>query len=100
MFHFRRAGEVMLNVLKAHVAAYKAIKALPGGDQHSEQLLHLPCMVARCPGVCTRCCKAFAVTCMPPGFFTAPLSVQVGLPLGNILHGLECDPSIYADRQI
>eukprot|EP00891_Asterochloris_glomerata_P004153 jgi/Astpho2/4153/fgenesh1_pg.00063_%23_126_t len=40
MFHFRRAGEVMLNVLKAHVAAYKAIKALPGGDKVQVGLTH------------------------------------------------------------
>eukprot|EP00877_Chromochloris_zofingiensis_P014278 jgi/Chrzof1/9103/Cz03g36040.t1 len=41
MFRFVTAGRVLLNMLRAHVAAYKAIKALPGGEQYQVGITHM-----------------------------------------------------------
>ena len=52
------------------------------------------------------CCNWYAPRLLRlvawPNNFNRPLlpSVQVGVPLGHVLHGLDCDQSIYADRQV
>jgi hypothetical protein len=35
------AGEALLNMLRAHTAAYRAIKALPGGERHKVSYLKI-----------------------------------------------------------
>lgn len=37
------SGQVLLNHLRAHTAAYRAIKALPGGEQHKVWVCLPPC---------------------------------------------------------
>jgi beta-glucosidase/6-phospho-beta-glucosidase/beta-galactosidase len=41
MFNLKLAGIVLLNMLRAHTAAYNAIKAMPGGDRHKIGLTHM-----------------------------------------------------------
>eukprot|EP00879_Flechtneria_rotunda_P000936 GHRR01001065.1.p1 GENE.GHRR01001065.1~~GHRR01001065.1.p1 ORF type:complete len:381 (+),score=71.01 GHRR01001065.1:157-1299(+) len=41
MLGFTTAGIALLNMLRAHTAAYNAIKALPGGERHKIGLTHM-----------------------------------------------------------
>lgn len=41
MFSFKTAGVVLLNMMRAHTAAYRAIKAMPGGDKHKIGMTHM-----------------------------------------------------------
>ncbi|KAF6258060.1 glycoside hydrolase superfamily [Scenedesmus sp. NREL 46B-D3] len=41
MLGLQTAGEALLNMLRAHTAAYRAIKALPGGERHKIGLTHM-----------------------------------------------------------
>lgn len=51
IFNLVGSGRVMLNILKAHTATYRALKALPGGQQAQVwpcwvELLPCPCYPA------------------------------------------------------
>ncbi|WIA39927.1 hypothetical protein OEZ86_013361 [Tetradesmus obliquus] len=41
MLGLETAGRALLNMLRAHTAAYRAIKALPGGERHKVGLTHM-----------------------------------------------------------
>ncbi|KAK9840609.1 hypothetical protein WJX81_004313 [Elliptochloris bilobata] len=40
LLHFKEAGEVLLNLLRSHAAAYRALKAMPGGDKIKVGICH------------------------------------------------------------
>jgi beta-glucosidase/6-phospho-beta-glucosidase/beta-galactosidase len=43
MLGLETAGQALLNMLRAHTAAYRAIKALPGGERHKVGRPHTGC---------------------------------------------------------